>query len=113
MISSSLTLYLNCRVFHINICSFYVAFLVLSDVEASPSREKSFQSKSRPRVPVSVQLTCFAYISLLSSYLRKFDSAATEAPHSGENFFIQKPDSDFLLTLYLYTSHVARDWDVR
>jgi hypothetical protein len=63
----------------------------------APQRRKYFHSKTRPRLPISGLLTCFAWILSFSSDSRQFNSAATKAPPSGENIFLRKPDPDFLL----------------
>lgn len=49
----------------------------------------------------SVVCPRFSFISPFLSFLRKFDSAATEMPHCEENIFFQKRDPDFLLVISL------------
>jgi hypothetical protein len=84
--------------FYVNICCFYVAFLMLSDIE-EPSSEENYCIRKPDSTSYLWPVDLLACLSPFSNYSRKLFGRYRGFP-SRENNSIRNSDPDFLLVIY-------------
>lgn len=94
-------MYLNWKVSNILICSFYAAYLMLSDINCHQTME-TFSFGSQTPKSYKCSLDTFHVCLIVFEILAEGDSAAAETLPSGKNNSIRKSRPDFLSVVCWY-----------